>query len=79
MIHPDSILRYHRVMQDYNCGYAVPSSLVMVISPEGKSYISPDDEDDATFLDRIERSCKIKRNLFYEEWSENKSTPGEWI
>ena len=79
MIHPESVLQYQKSLQDYNCGYAVPSSFVMVTSPEGKHYLSPDNEDDYAFLDRIERSRKAGRNLFYEEWPEYVFEPNACI
>ena len=78
MIHPESIMEYRKAFSDENCWYAVPSSLVMVTSPEDKSYLSPIDEDDETFLDRVKRSQEAGRNLFYEEWPEHVSEPGVW-
>ena len=78
MIHPDSIISYQQAFPDDYCGYAVPSSFVMIESSDGKIILSPHSEDDATFLDRIDRSKKKGRNLFYEEWPEEKLEPNVW-
>lgn len=79
MIHPDSILKYHEAFPEDACGYAVPSSLVAIDSHvDQRTFISPIDEDDETFIDRIERSKEAGRNLFYEEWEEEEMEEGVW-
>ncbi len=38
------------------------------IETKHKTYRQPYDETEEEFFDRLERSRKVGRNLFYEEW-----------
>ena len=69
MISPESMHKYKEVFGT-RCVYHEPGyGEVWVKDAEtGKAYISPIDETDEIFLDRINRSIKAGRNLFYEEW-----------
>ena len=44
----------------------------------GRTYIAPDNETEERFLDRLERSKKEGRNLFFIEWHEQKHKKGVW-
>lgn len=49
----------------------------MVLNPDtGKYYISPYNETEEEFMDRLERSKRENRNLFFEEWDEFIMIPG---
>lgn len=53
------------------CGFLEPSDDFSVSNEDTeKTYIMPENETLEAFLDRIERSKKAGKNLFYEEWEE---------
>lgn len=57
--------------------FAEPSSNIMVLNPDtGKYYISPYNETEEEFMDRLERSKRENRTLFFEEWDEFIMIPG---
>ena len=59
------------------CMFAEPSCNIMVVNPDtGKTHISPHNETDEEFMDRLERSKCEHRNLFFEEWDEFIMKPG---
>ena len=64
--------KYYDTFKDAEAGYLVPDGKVVVVNPNtGESYIPYEDETEEKFLDRINRSVKAGRNLFFEEWQEN--------
>lgn len=68
-----SLLRY---WQEYGeCGFLEPGNLIFVtakVNGEEKEFISPSDETDEAFSDRLLRSKKKGENLFAKEWEELK-------
>lgn len=68
MISYESILKYREQFPHDKCFFSEPGTGVMLTSSAGKAFISPPTEDDAIFMDRLERCQKEKRNLFYDEW-----------
>lgn len=49
-------------------GYLNDAGHVSITNTEEITCIAPDDETEEKFFDRIERSKKSGRNLFFEEW-----------
>ena len=72
MISWESIKKYRKVFNTDSCGYNEPGygEVLVIDDTTEKGYISTWEETDEEFLDRIERSLKAGRNLFYEEWQE---------
>lgn len=58
---------YSSQYPDDHCGFQVPG-YYFKIEHEETMYIQPETETDESFVDRLERSKKKRRNLFYEEW-----------
>lgn len=52
-----------------DCFYGEPNDLIMISNDENVTVIQPIDETEAVFLDRLERSKKAGKNLFFEEWN----------
>lgn len=50
------------------CHYTFGGGIPMIDFPDDGDYVGPLDETDEIFLDRIERSKQVGRNLFKEEW-----------
>lgn len=65
----DTILKYREQYPEDGCAYLEPSNFVFVDNGE-KVLLNPRDETDEIFLDRLERSKRAGRNLFYEEWTD---------
>lgn len=61
---------YHAQYPKDSCCFGEPSGhcLIGYGKKQEKTVIEPEGETVATFLDRLERSKKSGRNLFYEEW-----------
>lgn len=73
MITPARINDYYSVFPKDSCAFLEPGNDLYIVSKEtGIGYISPKDEDDSIFLDRLERCKKDGKNYFYEEWKEYK-------
>lgn len=69
MISASCIFKYRKQYPGDYCSIFEPSSKVMICeNGNGQAYLSPEAENDETFLDRLERSKSISKNLFYEEW-----------
>ena len=67
MLTSKSVFAYRKQFPDDNCFFSEPGSEILIETKE-KAFISPSDETDEVFSDRLVRSKKIGRNLFYEEW-----------
>ncbi len=71
MVSYDSISKYWKQYPDGGIGYSEPDGGLMISNLEnGKTYKAPANETDELFEDRLERSKKARRNLFFEEWEE---------
>lgn len=69
MISYSSILKYRDLYPNDFCAYGEPSDNVLISNNEtGESFVSPSDETDEVFLDRINRCKESNKNLFYDEW-----------
>lgn len=70
MISYESIKQYRKAFPNDRCAYHEPGyGEVFVTNGEtGTSYISPLNETDDAFLDRLRRSIEQNTNLFYAEW-----------
>lgn len=69
MLSSKSIFEYRKQFPMDSCFFNEPGSGVLIESKsKQKAFISPADETDEMFLDRLTRSKKVGRNLFYEEW-----------
>lgn len=42
--------------------------VIVTRGQDERSFYNPKHENDRVFMDRLERSKKIGKNLFYEEW-----------
>lgn len=77
MLTSKCVLAYREQFDTYDCAFAEPSCNIMVVDPDtGKYHISPYNETDEEFMDRLERSKREHRNLFFEEWDEFIMKPG---
>lgn len=71
MLSTNSIKKYRDFAPDDDCYYLEPSNNVAIVDKKsGITYISPDDETDSTFNERLERSKQSGKNYFFEEWEE---------
>lgn len=68
MIEWKAILEYRRYAEGDTCGFLHEYDGKLVIVHNDKYYLCPEEETTESFLDRIQRSTELKRNLFYEEW-----------
>lgn len=77
MLTEKSLEAYREQFHTNGCMFAEPGCNLMVKdAATGKAYISPCDETDEIFADRLER-CKLEnRNLFFKEWKELVYEPG---
>ena len=63
------LIAYHKQFPKGDCGFDDPSGKVGITDPKNDTYyLQPDGETDESFMDRLERSKKAERNLFYKEW-----------
>lgn len=69
MINYSSVLKYREKFPDDYCAFAEPSDNVIISNDTlNISVISPANETDDVFLDRLSRSNEAGENLFYKEW-----------
>ncbi|MEE3450908.1 MAG: hypothetical protein VZR27_09500 [Acutalibacteraceae bacterium] len=69
MISAKCIFKYREQYPNDRCYIGEPGSRVMIDSKSSnKTFISPSNEDDKTFLERLEKSKQHNHNYFYEEW-----------
>ncbi len=68
MLTSKSVFAYRKQFPDDNCFFSEPGSGILIENKE-EAFISPFDETDEVFFDRLVRSKEIGRNLFYEEWN----------
>lgn len=69
MISANCIFKYRKQYPDDRCYIGEPGSLVMIdVKGIDKTFISPPDEDDKTFLERLEKSKQHNHNYFYDDW-----------
>lgn len=68
MISYSCILKYREAYPDDYCAYGEPSDNVLICNNADISVVSPPDETDEAFMDRLSRSKKSGENLFYKEW-----------
>ena len=77
MLTSKCIWAYREQFVDSECAFAEPSSNIFAVDPDTrKTYISSGYETDEEFFDRLERSKREHRNLFFEEWDEFVMQPG---
>lgn len=64
-----SIFEYRKNFPSDSCFFNEPGSGILIESKsKQKAFISPPDETDEIFLNRLIRCKETGRNLFYEEW-----------
>lgn len=73
MITSKSIKAYREAFPSDICAFAEPSSLVLIVNSNGESYISPFNENDEQFIERLNRSKVNGTNYFYHDWEKYKS------
>lgn len=70
MLSTKVIFEYRKEFPNDRCFFCESGTGVFIDSKsEEKTFISPFDETDEIFIDRIKRSKEVGRNLFYEEWN----------
>lgn len=66
---------YRKFAKKDDCGIEIITDVLFISheksKDEYKTYFLPENETVENFLDRIERSKKADKNLFYEEWEED--------
>lgn len=70
MLTEKSVYAYRSFFNTNDCAFAEPGNQIVVSDENGKTYISPFDETDEQFSDRLERCQQTGHNLFFEEWKE---------
>lgn len=68
MISASCVFEYRKQYPDDRCFFSEPGSFV-IIENKGQNFINPPDEDDKTFIERLEKSKKHNHNYFYDEWN----------
>lgn len=69
MLTSKCIWAYRDFFNNNDCAFAEPGNQIMILnSVTGDCYLSPFNETDEIFFDRIERCKREQRNLFFEEW-----------
>lgn len=77
MLTSKCVWAYREQFGTNECAFAEPSCSIMVLNPDTMKYhISPYNETEEEFMDRLERSKRENRNLFFEEWDEFIMIPG---
>ena len=71
MIDWKAIKEYRMYADEDECYYSEEYGTLVITHGE-KQYFCPPAEDTSTFLDRIQRSRRANRNLFYDEWKQTK-------
>jgi len=66
----DMCEKHEAVFGKSSCGYEMccGDRVVVTDHESGKHYVAPEKETAGVMLDRIHRSIRAGRNLFYEEW-----------
>lgn len=59
---------YRKQYPQDECAPEEPGDVMITRSFDRQSFVPPKDETNEIFMDRLERSKKADRNLFYEEW-----------
>lgn len=71
MLTSECVWAYREQFNSNECIFAEPSNNIMITDKDSnKSYISPHDETEKIFMDRLVRCEREQRNLFFEEWEE---------
>lgn len=71
MLTSKCIWTYREQFNNEDCFFAEPGNNIIIINPDTKkTYISPEEETEIIFMDRINRCKQEHRNLFFEEWDE---------
>lgn len=71
MLTEKNVYAYRKYFDTDNCAFAEPGNQIMVLNEETNIYhVSPPDETDEIFMDRLERCKKENKNLFFDEWNE---------
>ena len=69
MLTEKSVFSYRKQFPNDDCFFSEPGPGVIVRNKEtSSSYISPMNETDEAFTERLERSKKASHNYFYDEW-----------
>lgn len=68
MLSEKCMTAYRKQYPDDDCGYEECTGNIMIESADGKLFCPGTDETDEIFLERLDRSSKSGKNLFYEEW-----------
>ena len=67
MLSEECMNEYRKQYPDEMCIYSASSGRMMIGNGE-KAVFEPIGESDEVFFNRLERSIKFNKNLFYEEW-----------
>ena len=74
MLTSECVWAYREQFNTNSCAFEEPGSCIVVENQDtGVSYISPPDETEKVFMDRLERCKREQRNLFFEEWEAYKA------
>ena len=70
MINYSCIKKYREQYPNDICAFSEPGPGVMITSKVNrKSFISPADETEESFLERLKRSIEDNHNYFYDDWA----------
>lgn len=70
MLTSKSLWEYRKQFDTNKCVFAEPGNQIMVLNETTNTYyVSPPDETDEIFMNRLERCKKENKNLFFDEWN----------
>ncbi len=77
MLTEKNVYEYRKYFDTDNCAFAEPGNQIMIFNKKTSTYhISPPEETNEIFMDRLKRCEEEQRNLFFEEWEEFVMKPG---
>ena len=77
MLTSKCVWAYRAEFNTNDSAFVEPSNNIMVVDPAtGKAHISPNSETEKECMERLNRSKREHRNLFFEEWEEFVTKPG---
>ncbi len=64
----ETIEKYNKLYPDDDMKFGIPDGVLLKRNNDESLFYGDENESDEVFLDRLERSKKAGKNLFYEEW-----------
>lgn len=68
MLNKQCMIAYRKQYPKDNCFFDESIGDILIENKKRRLFVAPDDETNKKFIERLERSKLLRRNLFYEEW-----------